>query len=87
MKISITLAAASIAAIASAAPTTVVKRADSCAQYGSVATGTYTVYNNLWGETAATSGSECFGVDGLSGTTVKWHTTYGYRIDLLRSTY
>ena len=75
MKLSITLAAASLAAIASAAPTTVVKRADSCAQWGSVVTGTYTVYNNLWGESAATSGSECFGVDGLSGTTVKWHTT------------
>ena len=75
MKLSITLAAASLVAIAAAAPTTVVKRADSCAQYASVTTGTYTVYNNLWGETAATSGSECFGVDSLSGTTVKWHTT------------
>ena len=61
-------------AIAAAAPTEVVKRADSCGQYDSVQTGTYTLYNNLWGESAATSGSECFGVDSLSGTTIKWHT-------------
>ena len=58
-----------------AVPTAIIQRADSCGQWDSVETGSYTVYNNLWGEDAATSGSECFGVDGLSGDTISWHTT------------
>ena len=48
-----------------------------CGQWDSVQTGAYTVYNDLWGISAAKSGSQCFGVDGLSGSTLKWHTTYG----------
>jgi xyloglucan-specific endo-beta-1,4-glucanase len=76
MKFSTTLAMASMAALAVAVPTaTVEKRADTCGQYDSVTTGTYIVYNDLWGESGATSGSGCIGVDGLSGTTVKWHAT------------
>ena len=47
-----------------------------CGQWDSVQTGDYTVYNDLWGMSAAKSGSQCFGVDGLSGSTLKWHTTY-----------
>ncbi|KAK3670975.1 hypothetical protein LTR78_009091 [Recurvomyces mirabilis] len=71
------LLAACIAGIALAAPTvTVEKRADKCGQYDSISTGTYTVYNDLWGESGATSGSGCFGVDSLSGSTVKWHSTW-----------
>jgi xyloglucan-specific endo-beta-1,4-glucanase len=58
-----------------AVPTTIVQRADSCGQWDSVETGSYTVYNNLWGESSATSGSQCFGVDGLSGDKISWHTT------------
>lgn len=70
-----TAIAASAAALATAAPTsTIDKRADICEQYGSAVTGTYTVYNNLWGSQGAT-GSECTTVDGLSGSTVKWHST------------
>ena len=63
-------------ALAAALPTTTLtKRADSCGQWDSVKTGAYTVYNNLWGESAASLGSQCFGVDGLSGNTIKWHTS------------
>ena len=47
-----------------------------CGTWDSVQTGAYTVYNDLWGKSAAESGSQCFGVDGLSGSTLKWHTTY-----------
>ena len=75
MKFSTTIASASMAAIAIAVPTKVLKRADSCGQWDTVETGSYTVYNNLWGESSATSGSQCFGVDGLSGNKVSWHTT------------
>ena len=59
-----------------------------CGQWDSVQTGDYTVYNDLWGISAAKSGSQCFGVDGLSGSTLKWHTTYAlsllYMLILLR---
>ena len=64
------------ASLASAAPTTLVQRADTCGQWDSIKEGAYTVYNNLWGESSATSGSQCFGVDKLSGTTLSWHASY-----------
>ncbi len=58
-----------------ASPTkTLTPRADLCGQWDSVSTGTYIVYNNLWGIQGST-GSQCFGVDSVSGTTVKWHAT------------
>lgn len=31
---------------------------------------------NLWGKADATSGSQCTGVDSLSGSTLKWHTKW-----------
>lgn len=59
-----------------ASPTgTIIKRADLCGQWDSVATGAYTVYNNEWG-TKGASGRQCFGVDSVSGSIIKWHTTY-----------
>ena len=39
-------------------------------------TGTYTVYQDLWGESAATSGSQCTTVNSLSGTTLAWSTSW-----------
>jgi xyloglucan-specific endo-beta-1,4-glucanase len=33
---------------------------------------------NLWGKADATSGSQCTGVDGLSGNTLKWHTKWSW---------
>lgn len=75
MKFSTAMAAASMAAMAAAAPTKTVKRADSCGQWDTVETGSYTVYNNLWGEDNASSGSQCMGVSSLSDNTISWHTT------------
>ena len=75
MKTTSLISAATVIAAAAAVPTTVYKRADQCGQYDTVQTGSYTLYNNLWGESAASSGSECVGVDGLSGNTLSWHTT------------
>lgn len=70
---------ASTASLALAVPTaTVQKRADYCGQWDSTVTGDYTVYNNLWGQADATSGSQCTGVDGLSGKTLKWHTSWSW---------
>ncbi|KUJ21836.1 concanavalin A-like lectin/glucanase [Mollisia scopiformis] len=66
------------AAVAVAAPTaTLDKRATTiCGQWDSVATGTYTVYQDLWGESAATSGSQCTTVNSVSGTTLAWSTSW-----------
>jgi len=67
----------SLAALVAASPTrTLQKRADSCGQWDTIQTGTYTVYQDLWGESSATSGSQCSGVDSLSGSTLAWHTTW-----------
>jgi hypothetical protein len=61
-----------------AAPTaTLDKRATTiCGQWDSVVTGTYTVYQDLWNEAQATSGSQCTTVNSLSGTTLAWSTAW-----------
>jgi xyloglucan-specific endo-beta-1,4-glucanase len=40
--------------------------------------GMYTLYNNLWGEAAATSGSQTTQETSASGTTVAWKTTWNW---------
>lgn len=79
MKYATAITAAAIVSLASATPTPVQKRADTCGQWDSVQTGPYTVYNNLWGRDAATSGSQCFGVDGLNGNSVAWHASWTWQ--------
>ncbi|KAL1651459.1 hypothetical protein SLS61_005410 [Didymella pomorum] len=82
MKFSALFTFASTAALALAAPTTpasvLSKRADFCGQWDNQVQGSYTIYNNLWGRDQATSGSQCTGVDGLSGSTLKWHTKWSW---------
>lgn len=78
MKIFIALIA-STASLVIAAPAAIVhKRADFCGQWDREVTGAYTVYNNLWGQQDATSGSQCTGIDGLSGSTLEWHTSWSW---------
>ncbi|POM80511.1 Endoglucanase, partial [Phytophthora palmivora] len=50
--------------------------ADFCDQWGTATTDDYIIYNNLWGESYATSGSQCTGLDSSSGSTVAWHTNW-----------
>jgi len=51
--------------------------ADFCGQWDTTTTSSgYTIFNNLWGESAATSGSQCTGLDSSSGNTVAWHTSW-----------
>ncbi|KAH8147178.1 uncharacterized protein LAJ45_08656 [Morchella importuna] len=51
--------------------------ADFCGQWDTATTSNnYIIYNNLWGSSAATSGSQCTGLDSASGTTVAWHTSW-----------
>ncbi|KAF7950201.1 hypothetical protein EAE96_007492 [Botrytis aclada] len=49
-----------------------------CGQYDSVATGAYTVYQDLWGKDQATSGSQCSTVTSLSGSTIVWSTSWSW---------
>ncbi|KAI0970715.1 family 12 glycosyl hydrolase [Xylaria arbuscula] len=73
------LASAALAGLVAATPTaTLDKRATTfCGQWDSVETGTYIVYNNLWGESAGT-GSQCTTVNSLSGSTVAWSTSWSW---------
>ncbi|KAG7053429.1 glycosyl hydrolase family 12 [Colletotrichum paranaense] len=65
-------------ALASPTPTTVEKRATTyCGQWDSAVTGTYTVYNNLWGMSSGT-GSQCTTLTGLSGSNLQWSTTWSW---------
>lgn len=47
-----------------------------CGQWDSLETGSYTLYNDLWGESAATSGSQCSTFVSLSGNTIVWSTNW-----------
>ena len=44
--------------------------------FASVVTGAYTVYQNLWGEADATSGSQTLTLDSESDGTVVWSTSW-----------
>lgn len=72
------ISSAALLALASAVPTPIEKRADSCGQWDTIETGSYTVYNNLWGQGSADSGSQCFGVDGLNGNSISWHASWSW---------
>jgi len=49
-----------------------------CGQFDTTTEGSYTIYNNLWGEASATSGSQCTTVSSFSGTTVAWSTSWSW---------
>jgi xyloglucan-specific endo-beta-1,4-glucanase len=50
-----------------------------CDQYAYYATNGYELNNNLWGRNSATSGSQCTYYDGLSGSGIRWHTTWTWQ--------
>ncbi|KAI1438930.1 family 12 glycosyl hydrolase [Xylaria sp. CBS 124048] len=60
-------------------PTLQTRSTTLCGQWDSLQTGPYIVYNNLWGESAATSGSQCTTVDSLSGeNSISWSTSWSW---------
>lgn len=74
---SLLLISLGLAGIALATPTkSIEKRASLCGQWDSQVTGSYTVYNDLWGEAEATSGSQCTTINSLSGNTLAWETEW-----------
>lgn len=59
-------------------PTPAIKQrsTETCDQWGEIETGSYIVYNDLWGESYATSGSQCTTVTGLSNSILSWQTAW-----------
>ncbi|KAF4550681.1 Endoglucanase cel12C-like protein [Elsinoe fawcettii] len=53
------------------------KRAAMCGQWDNVVSGTYTLYNNLWGRDAGT-GSQCTNLDGTTSGGIKWNTKWSW---------
>lgn len=49
-----------------------------CGQWDSVETGGYIVYNNLWGQDNADSGSQCTTVKSASGGSVSWSAEWSW---------
>ncbi|KAI0025297.1 family 12 glycosyl hydrolase [Xylariomycetidae sp. FL0641] len=79
MKSAVFASVAAMAGVALATPTKTVKRAtEMCGQWDSLQTGTYTLYNNLWGQADADSGSQCTTFNGLSGDSIAWSTAWSW---------
>jgi len=77
MQFSNLLLAALAASVTVAAPINSIERRDEiCGQWDTVVEGQYTLYQDLWGKSAATSGSQCSTADSISGTTLAWHTEW-----------
>ncbi|KAI9371513.1 concanavalin A-like lectin/glucanase domain-containing protein [Aspergillus egyptiacus] len=74
----LTLTLASLASAASLASSTLTRRADFCGQWDTVIQGDFILYNNLWGQDNADSGSQCTGLDWASGNTIAWHTSWSW---------
>lgn len=47
-----------------------------CGQWDSVAAGSYSLLLDLWGESGATSGSQCSHLTSIDGSTVSWTTNW-----------
>ncbi|KAG6955981.1 hypothetical protein JG688_00011641 [Phytophthora aleatoria] len=65
-----------LAGAITAATFAVASAGEYCGQWDWAKSTQYTVYNNLWNMNAAASGSQCTGVDKISGSTIGWHTSY-----------
>jgi xyloglucan-specific endo-beta-1,4-glucanase len=78
MKFTSTILPTVLATTALAVPTQTLKARSTeiCGQWDSVETGSYIVYQDLWGEDNASSGSQCTTVDSLSGTDLAWSTSW-----------
>ncbi|KAL0941641.1 glycoside hydrolase family 12 protein [Colletotrichum truncatum] len=77
MKFSAIFALMPLAVLATPTPTIEKRATTFCDQWGSATTGTYIVYNNLWGASSGT-GSQCTTLTGLSGSNLQWSTTWSW---------
>lgn len=66
-------------ALATPSPTNTETQASSlCSQWATATTGSYLIYNNLWGEGSASSGKQCTTVDSLTSNKLAWHTSWSW---------
>ncbi|CAI7621421.1 unnamed protein product [Penicillium glandicola] len=63
---------------AAAVSNTLARRADFCDQWGTTTAADYIIYNNLWGQADDPSGTQCTGLDSVSGNTIAWHTSWSW---------
>jgi hypothetical protein len=47
-----------------------------CGQWDTATTSDFILYNDLWGESSATSGSQCTTLESDSGNTIAWETAW-----------
>ena len=74
------VAASAIPASGPAPSKTINERAtEICGQWDSIQTGSYTLYQDLWGIDAATSGSQCSTFESLNGDTIAWSTSWTWQ--------
>ncbi|EGZ11362.1 putative hydrolase [Phytophthora sojae] len=74
MKSSAVLAASALAIAASPA----FAQEEFCGQWNLTKTDDYILYNNLWGAFDDPTGTQCTGLDSVKGSTVAWHTSFGW---------
>lgn len=67
-----------ILALGNTVTASVIAKRELCGQYDTQSVGPYTFYTNLWGESSATSGWQCSGIDYHSGNEVSWHTVWDW---------
>lgn len=66
-----------LASSALAAPSLIKPRATAmCGQWDTTTAGNYTIYQDLWGEDNASSGSQCTTVNGITNGTLSWSTNW-----------
>lgn len=64
-------------ALAAPAPTLVERQQSSiCGEYAIETTGSYTLFDNTWGQADASSGSQCSTLGALSDNSVSWSTSW-----------
>lgn len=74
------VAASAIPATGPAPSKTINERATQiCGQWDSIQTGSYTLYQDLWGMDSATSGSQCSTFESLNGDTIAWSTSWTWQ--------
>ncbi|EUC39301.1 glycoside hydrolase family 12 protein [Bipolaris victoriae FI3] len=65
-----------ITSFIAAALASVATAQDACKLYNYYSSNGYEILNNLWGKDAATSGSQCTYVDGVTDAGTKWHSNW-----------
>ncbi|OWZ08810.1 Cell 12A endoglucanase [Phytophthora megakarya] len=69
---------AAVVAVATGATSAVAEK-PFCGQWNLTETDDYTLYNNLWGQSNDTKGTQCTGLDSVKGSHIAWHTSYNWK--------